>query len=614
MNKKQYNNVIDWTIKHESAAQTEDSLATARAVFNNMGVALPNGTMEEVYETIKTDKYMGWKSCTMQQAQAAADKGTAAIGISKDRIVVLSATDEEQPVAQTASVMTLDETTSVYAVDGLGFYSYSSGTTNFDGGCNSQNSLYFAGSSLSVSVGWRGYNQLYGNTLSDICWTSSDTNVASVDYYSGYITARNAGIATITAKCALDSCDCATFEIWVKGKTPVFLIHGRTSHSEGTWGIKTNIPEGQNNHFNSSVDAKSLNCKKYTAVTTQHITDFLPNPGGTEKPYHLGNKLKEAGYKENINLFVFNYPNKDAVVHSAEKFKEYIKNLIGYVREFGTDEMKACFYASRSDYDAENHKINLVGHSMGGLVSRYYIENMGCDIHNNLHKNDCHVDKLITICTPHWGSGYADLSNVTAIQHVLCDHDLDFDSTMFGGNDENEFRFDENGCQISNDSKKCINHYYELSSELQYSQSRETKYYAIAGIDYEIDSKNENDCLVEIPVGLSTYQQITDYMTSKGFYKVQTLPRPIILTINPKGVGDNMVGFMSQIGWTEENGESPDKRISFEKICVDVDTDGGNGGGTFIWEVAVGYGAHILHNKVNHRAPVCDKVIEYLEE
>ncbi len=126
MNKKQYNNVIDWTIKHEPAAQTEDSLATARAVFNNMGVALPNGTMEEVYETIKTDKYMGWKSCTMQQAQAAADKGTAAIGISKDRIVVLSATDEEQPVAQTASVMTLSENTSAYAVENMQFYFYNS--------------------------------------------------------------------------------------------------------------------------------------------------------------------------------------------------------------------------------------------------------------------------------------------------------------------------------------------------------------------------------------------------------------------------------------------------------------------------------------------------------
>ena len=126
MNKKQYNNVIENTLKHE---QTEDTLSTARAIFDNMGVALPQGDIKTVYETIKTNNYMGWKSCTIQEAQAAADKGTAAIGISEDRIVVLSANDEEQPVAQTASVMTLDENTSAFAVDGLQYYSYSYGTT-----------------------------------------------------------------------------------------------------------------------------------------------------------------------------------------------------------------------------------------------------------------------------------------------------------------------------------------------------------------------------------------------------------------------------------------------------------------------------------------------------
>jgi len=130
MNKKQYNNVIENTLKHEQSAQTDDSLATARAIFDNMGVALPQGDIKTVYETIKTDNYMGWKSCTMQEAQAAADNGTATIGISEDRIVVLSANDEEQPVAQTASVMTLDENTSAYAVAGLEYYSYSYGTTN----------------------------------------------------------------------------------------------------------------------------------------------------------------------------------------------------------------------------------------------------------------------------------------------------------------------------------------------------------------------------------------------------------------------------------------------------------------------------------------------------
>ena len=129
MNTKHYNNVIEWTLKHDQAAQTEDSLAAARAIFKNMGVALPNGDMQEVYDTIKTNKYMGWRACTMEEAQQAADKGTAAIGISKDRVVVLSATDEEDPVTATASVMTLSESTSAYAVTGLEYYAYSCGTT-----------------------------------------------------------------------------------------------------------------------------------------------------------------------------------------------------------------------------------------------------------------------------------------------------------------------------------------------------------------------------------------------------------------------------------------------------------------------------------------------------
>lgn len=126
MNGKQYNNVIDYTVKHE---QREDSLSTARAVFDNMGVALPQGDLPQVAETLKSNDYMGWRSCTMKEAQAAADSGAAAIGISNDRIVVLAATDEEQPVAETAAVMTLSENTSAYAVADLAYYSYGYGNT-----------------------------------------------------------------------------------------------------------------------------------------------------------------------------------------------------------------------------------------------------------------------------------------------------------------------------------------------------------------------------------------------------------------------------------------------------------------------------------------------------
>ena len=44
--------------------------------------ALPGGDMKEVFETVKTNNYMGWKPCTMEEARAAANNGTAAIGIS----------------------------------------------------------------------------------------------------------------------------------------------------------------------------------------------------------------------------------------------------------------------------------------------------------------------------------------------------------------------------------------------------------------------------------------------------------------------------------------------------------------------------------------------------
>ena len=158
-----------------------------------MGVALPQGDMKTVYEIIKTDNYMGWKSCSMQEAQAAADNGTAAIGISEDRIVVLSANDEEQPVTQTAPVMSIDENTSAYDVAGLEYYSYGYGTTT------DYHNLYFANNSMKVKVGWTGYNSLYGSTTSTVYWYSSNTNVVMVGNTSGFMQAVGTGYAWITA-------------------------------------------------------------------------------------------------------------------------------------------------------------------------------------------------------------------------------------------------------------------------------------------------------------------------------------------------------------------------------------------------------------------------------
>lgn len=63
-----------------------------------------------------------------------------------------------------------------------------------------------------------------------------------------------------------------------------------------------------------------------------------------------------------------------------------------------------------------------------------------------------------------------------------------------------------------------------------------------------------------------------------------------------------MVGFLSQIGWTETIGDSPDKRIQMEKIFIDVDTNGGNSL------------LSLLHNKIPHRVCIMKKIYAYLEE
>ena len=106
-----------------------------------MGVALPGGDMKEVFETVKTDNYMGWKSCTMEEAQAAANNGTAAIGISDSKIVVLAADDAEEPIEPTVEVLAITDTTPAVAVAGLQYYSYGYGSTSTDGSSTSTSTV-----------------------------------------------------------------------------------------------------------------------------------------------------------------------------------------------------------------------------------------------------------------------------------------------------------------------------------------------------------------------------------------------------------------------------------------------------------------------------------------
>lgn len=414
-------------------------------------------------------------------------------------------------------------------------------------------------------------------TNKKVTWRSCCPEIASVSSI-GIVTAISPGIVEIYATTD-DGNLTAKCEIWVRGKTPVFLIHGRTSNSQIVWGIKNLIPSGKNDGYNSYVGAHSSNAQPYTNINSQSIQEVFDNPTplDLEKPVYLGRELLNAGYKSNINLFVFNYPNEDAVIYNAKKFEEYINNLVLDVKHRGSNEKKVCFFKSRSAMNSSNFKINIVGHSMGGLVARYYIENMGYD---------SHVDKLITICTPHWGSGYADFSSDTGIKHVLCDHDLDRNSAMYGGS--NPQKIDSDGCNLI--LADCADSSYTLTGELNYSKWRYTTYYAIAGFTANNIALPLNNSPLELPSNLCTYEQIEEYIFNNKR-----------LLVNVNTVGDDMVGFMSQIGWTEKDDlDIPSKKITFYKIFVNIDTDGGNG----ILD--------LFHSKMPRRKTVTNKVIEYL--
>ncbi len=187
-------------------------------------------------------------------------------------------------------------------------------------------------------------------------------------------------------------------------KVPVILLHGRTSNTDGTFGAINGITTGDNDNFGSS---QSLSGKNYNSTYYQTITE-IPN-----NSTNLASALKNSGYVANKNLFAFNYANEDSARISGSILKEYITNLIFDAKITGDTERLGYFFRTNSDIDNNNYVFDLVGHSFGGIVSRYYIENLN---------QSSHVRKLITINTPHWGSRLADIG--VYVTEWPIDHDL----------------------------------------------------------------------------------------------------------------------------------------------------------------------------------------------
>ena len=136
------------------------------------------------------------------------------------------------------------------------------------------------------------------------------------------------------------------------------------------------------------------------SITDNFLNDLALNPDGTEntdKPMKLGDiirgthldilgkkydsktfeglitELEGSGYVENTNLFVFPYDWRKSNAESAEKLKDKINKIL---------------------VDTGADKVDLVAHSMGGLVAKKYIADFG----------GAKVGQLIFIGTPQLGA------------------------------------------------------------------------------------------------------------------------------------------------------------------------------------------------------------------
>jgi pimeloyl-ACP methyl ester carboxylesterase len=115
------------------------------------------------------------------------------------------------------------------------------------------------------------------------------------------------------------------------------------------------------------------------------IQEALEHAGG----YALGD-LREQNSKVDRRYYLFLYDWRQDVVETAAELDRFIEQI-------------------RRNYGDPNLKVDIVAHSMGGLIARYYLRYGGedvldADVFRLSHAGAGKVRKVVLIGTPNWGS------------------------------------------------------------------------------------------------------------------------------------------------------------------------------------------------------------------
>ncbi|MGB8955728.1 MAG: hypothetical protein WCC10_10150 [Tumebacillaceae bacterium] len=163
------------------------------------------------------------------------------------------------------------------------------------------------------------------------------------------------------------------------GLQPTILVHGLLGSST-TWGYNNLWSNGATPKAESAISStQSYTHATYASGATSTFSNIdVHYITSVSDSAEMGPILDaNKGYTRNVDLFVYEYDSDGHVATAATGLKGFVAGL-----------RSKAIIASTQD-------VNLVVHSKGGLVSRYYIENLS---------GSADVTRLVTLGTPHFGS------------------------------------------------------------------------------------------------------------------------------------------------------------------------------------------------------------------